>query len=277
MARSDERDHVCHIGPGRALQGMTRFALALGLLLTACLDEVDLAEVELEATVPTPVIALADDVFVNVTVPANGIKYYKLEVPAGFDHVSVYRNGWNSIGPRFYMRRNQIPSPTNYDCTSNTMGCQLDMPIAGTYYIAVYGGSQGYTNVPFAAGYHDEYSPISNNYAQTYYNQYGIDQKYKLVVPSNVGSVTFTYTLDPTSNGRLDMVVKRNAFANDQNHDCIQWIDGAEGATRATCTFANPTPGTYYVALLGHDTRVVGTFSARYRFALNNTPTSSSL
>ncbi len=258
---------------------MTHFVLALGLLVSACVleeaTEADLAEVESESATATPVTALSDDVPVTATFAANTVKYFKLEVPSGFDRVSVYRNGFASAGPRFYMRRNQLPSPTNYDCTSTTMGCSVSMPISGTYYIAVYAGSQSYTNLTFAAGYHNVYTPISNGYSETYYNQYGIDQRYKLVVPSNVASATFTYTLDPTDDGSLDMFVKRDAFANDQNYDCIKWIAGYEGLTQATCTFTNPTPGTYYVALLGHDTKVVGTFSARYRLAIVNAPTTS--
>jgi hypothetical protein len=258
---------------------MTHLALALGLLLSACVleeaTEEDLAEVESESATPTPITALSDDVAVTATFPANTIKYFKLVVPSGFDRVKVYRNGWISSGPRFYMRRNQLPSPTNYDCTSNSMGCSVEMPISGTYYIAVHAGSRSYTNLTFAAGYHNDYKPISNGYSQHHYNQYGYDQKYKLVVPSNASSVTFTYTLDPTDDGSLDLVVKRNAFANDQNHDCIKWIVGWEGLVQATCTFTNPTPGTYYVGLLGHGTKVVGTFSARYRLGLVNAPAAS--
>lgn len=256
---------------------MTRLLLAFALAVSACIDdtELDLAldEIESEAALPTSVTTLTDDAFVTVTLAANTVKYFRLEVPAGFDRVSVYRNGWISSGPRFYMRRNQLPSPTNYDCTSNLMGCSVEMPVAGTYYIAVYAGSQGYTNLTFAAGYRHEYQPIANNYSETYYNQYGIDRQYKLVVPSNVSSATFTYTLDPTDGGALELVVKRNAWANDQSYDCIKWIDGYEGLTKATCTFTNPAAGTYYVALLGHGTKVVGTFSARYRLALVSAPT----
>ncbi|MBA2542963.1 MAG: hypothetical protein H0V17_25175 [Deltaproteobacteria bacterium] len=222
----------------------------------------------------TPITALSDDTAIVISLPANTIKYFKLEVPSGFDRVSVYRNGLISAGPRFYMRRNQLPSPTNYDCTNNSMGCSLEMPIAGTYYIAVYGNWESST-FTFAAGYHNDYSPISNGYSQPDYNQYGVDRQYKLVVPSNVSSVTFTYTLDPTDDGSLDLVVKRNAFANDMNYDCIKWIIGYERLTQATCRFTNPTPVTYYVALLGHATKVVGTFSARYRLALVNASTTS--
>ncbi len=258
---------------------MTHFALVLGLLFSACvLDEAteeDLAEVESESATPTPVTTLSNETAVTIPLPANTIKYFKLEVPSGFDRVSVYRNGYISAGPRFYMRRNQLPSPTNYDCTSAGMGCSLEMPIAGTYYIAVYGTWENYSSFTFAAGYRNDYTPILNGYSEPYYNQYGIDRQYKLVVPSNVSSVSFTYTLDPTDDGSLDLVVKRNAFANDMNYDCIKWIVGYEGLTQATCTFTNPTPGTYYVGLLGHHTKVVGTFSARYRLAIFNTSTTS--
>ena len=255
-----------------------RFVVALAFLLSACVDEAtpeDIAEVESEATVPSTVTTLTDDAFVTVSLPANSVRYFKLEVPAGFDRVSVYRNGYISSGPRFYMRRNQTPSPTNYDCTSNTMGCGVEMPTSGTYYIAVYTGSQSYASFTFAAGFSNIYTPISNGYSQTYYNQYGIDQLYKLVVPTNVSSVSFTYTLDPADDGSMDLVVKRNAFANDMNYDCIKYVVGYEGLTQATCTFTNPTAGTYYVGLLGHNSKVVGTFSARYRLALVNAPLGS--
>lgn len=254
---------------------MLRLALAV-LLLSACVleeatDE-DIAEVESESATATPITALSDDVAVTVALPANTIRYFKLEVPSGFDRAHVYRNGWITSGPRFYMRRNQLPTPTNYDCTNSSMGCGVDMPVAGTYYIAVHTGAQSYASFTFAAGHHNNYTPIPNGYTEPYYNQYGIDRRYKLVVPSNVGSVAFTYTLDPAYDGKLDMVVKRNAFANDMNYDCIKWIIGYEGLTKVTCSFMNPTPGTYYVALLGYGRRVVGTFSARYKLALVNAP-----
>ena len=255
---------------------MQRFALILALLATACvLDEAtpeDIAEVESEATVPATVTTLTDDTFVTVSLPANSVRYFKLEVPAGFDRVSVYRNGYISSGPRFYMRRDQTPGPTNYDCTSNAMGCSVETPIAGTYYIAVYTGSQSYASFTFAAGYHNEYTPIANGSSHYVYNQYGVDQKYKLVVPTNASSVSFTYTLDPADDGSIDLAVKRNAFANDMNYDCIKYVVGYEGLTKATCTFTNPVAGTYYVALLGHNSRVVGTFSARYKLALVTSP-----
>lgn len=258
---------------------MTHFVLAVGLLLSACvLDEAteeDLAEVESESVIATPITTLSDDTQVTVSLAANSIRYFKLEVPSGFDRVSVYRSGWISSGPRFYIRRNQLPTPTNYDCTSNSMGCSVEMPISGTYYIAVYTGSQSYSSFTFAAGYRNEYTPIPNGYSALYYNQYGIDQQYKLAIPTNVSSVSFTYTLDPVEGGSLDMVVKRNAFANDQNYDCIKWVIGFEGLLQATCTFTNPAAGTYYVALLGHHTKVVGTFSARYKLALVNAPTTT--
>src|SRR5215207_2522338 len=131
------------------------------------------------------------------------------------------------------------------------MGCGLDMPIAGTYYIAVYGTWESYSSFTFAAGYHNIYAPIPNGYSAPYYNQYGVDQQFKLAVPTNVSSVAFTYTLDPlyAYGGKLDMVVKRNGFANDVNYDCIKWIIGFEGLTTVTCSFTNPTAGTYYIAL----------------------------
>lgn len=258
---------------------MTHLVLACGLLLSACvLDEAteeDLAEVESESLIATPVTELSNGVQVTVSFPANSIRYFKLEVPSGFDRTHVFRTGWISAGPRFYIRRNQLPSPTNYDCTSTGMGCSVEMPVAGTYYIAVYTGSQSYTDLRFGAAYRNDYAPISNGSSHYVYNQYGVDQKYKLAVPSNVSSVAFTYTLDPTDDGNLDMVVKRNAFANDMNYDCIKWIRGYDGLPQATCTFTNPTAGTYYVALLGNASKVVGTFTARYKLALVVSPTTS--
>ena len=265
---------------------MQRFALTIACLLAACvLDEAtpeDVAEsegeVESAATTIGPAITtLTDGVPVTVSAAANTVRYFKLDVPAGFDHMSVRRSGYLSGSGTFYMRRNQLPGPTNYDCTSSIyQGCMLDMPVAGTYYIAVYAGGVGYSNLTFTANHYNSFTPISNGYSATYYNQYGIDRQYKLVVPDGVGSLSFTYTLDPADDGRLDMVVKRNAFANDMNYDCIKWIAGYEGLTKATCTFTNPTPGTYYVALLGYNTKVVGTFSARYKFALTTTSTLNS-
>ena len=115
-----------HIPGEPALQGMQRLILALTVLLSACVleeatDE-DIAEGEVEsasATSGPTIVALTDGQSVTVSGAANTIKYFKLEVPAGFDHVTYVRSGYLSGGGKVYMRRNQLTSPSLHDCTNS--------------------------------------------------------------------------------------------------------------------------------------------------------------
>jgi vibriolysin len=255
---------------------MTRFVLAFALLLSACvLDEAtdeDIAEVESESALPMPVTELFNGQTMTVTAPANAIRYYKIVVPAGFDHVHMTRAMHFSGSAEMYMKRGALPTPTNYDCKRVTgYGCKLDYPAAGTYYVMLQAGASGYS-IPLTLSYRHTYLPIANNYTASYWNQYGIDHFFKIVIPENVGSFAVTYTLDPSDDGKLDLVVKRGMFATDFVYNCKQWVDFYNVGSTATCTFTNPTAGTYYIGLLGYGTKTFGTFSARYKFALINAP-----
>jgi len=265
---------------------MTRIAVILAFALTACVldeaTEADIAEVESEATIPPPVTELADNQYVTISGAAGSIRYFKIEVPAGYDHLLTYRTNVPArIGADVYVKRGGFPSATSYDCRAldgSTAPCRIDYPAAGTYYILVKGtGTNGYSNMSLHADYQHTYSPIANNTSRSIWNSYGYDLFYKLAVPSGTGSVSFKFTLDPNDDGAVDLVVNHGAFATATAYDCKRWIDWDQSVVTATCTFTNPAPGTYYVGLLGHDTKYVGTFSASYRWGTSTTTTTSTL
>jgi len=256
-----------------------RLVVVLALLLSACvLDEAtpeDMADVESELATRPPVTTLSNGQLVTIaSAAASSVRYYKLDVPAGYDYVNVWSDGDPFGSGMIYVRRDLLPSPTSYQCAGNIFqGCRIDMPAAGTYYVAVVAGDgYGFTNLTLGVGANNMFLPIANGYSEYHYNQYGFDRRYKLVVPNDVSTLSFTYTLDPADDGRLTMYVRLNGWASETTYACIGWIQGFDLRNTATCTFTAPAAGTYYVLLDGFGTKVVGTFGARYKFDMLPTP-----
>jgi hypothetical protein len=267
---------------------MTRLAVALAFLLSACVldeaTEAELAEGELESESTTSgptVTELANYETVTISGGVNSIRYFKLEVPAGRDHVVVSRlNTALMIGADIYMKRGGLPTPASYQCRAMngvSRTCNINYPTAGAYYIMVQGtGSSGYANLPLKVYAHTTYTTIPNGYSETYWNQYGVDRFYKIAVPANVGKLTVTYALDPNDDGKVDLVVKSGAFATGTSYDCKKVINWDQWSIEGTCTFTNPAANTWYIGLLGHGTKVVGTLKVKYTLALiNDAPTTA--
>lgn len=269
---------------------MTRFVVALAVLLSACvLDEateadIEEGEVELESTTSGPTVTeLANRETIRISGGANTIKYFKLEVPAGHDYVAVYRSNTSLyVGASIYMKHGSLPTTSSYQCRhlNGTSGpCKINYPVAGTYYIMVLGaGTDGYSNMPLQASASTKYHQIPNNYSAAIWNQYGTDQFYKLSVPDGAGTLTVSFKLDPDDDGKIDLVVKRGLFATETSYDCKKYINWYQWTVEGTCTFTNPTAGTYYIGLLGYGTKVVGTFKAGYRLTtFNDAPTTATM
>ena len=255
---------------------MKRFALLALVSLSACVLEEgvedELGEVESEAATTGPTVTeLPNYNAVTISGTPNSVRYFKIEVPAGYDHISALRDGPLYVGAHIFMKRGQLPTPSNYDCRrldGSRSGCKLDYPAAGTYYIAVYGtGTYGYTNMALRAYYRNTYSPLGNNASIPLWNQYGYDMFFKLDVPSGAGSATFEFTLAPEDDGAVDLVVNHGAFATETAFDCKREIDWNLWTVTGSCTFTNPAPGTYYIGLLAH-TSYEATFEARYSWVM---------
>ncbi len=257
---------------------MKRLVLASLLIsfATACIDDptaeltdAELAELESDATVPTPVTGVTDGQFVTISGAAGSSRYFKIVVPDGFDHVTAYRSvSWNSD---VYIKRGALPSTTSYDCRrlgTENGSCTIDYPAAGTYYVLVRGaGGSGYNNVIFDIDVWNTYQPVGNTVPQSIYNQYGYDVFYKLDVPAGTARASFTFTLDPSSHGSLDLGVSHGHFTTEGYH-CWRNIGFYESIPTATCAWVNPTADTYYIALRGHLSKYVGTFTAGYQWPL---------
>ncbi|MEQ1512549.1 MAG: proprotein convertase P-domain-containing protein [Lysobacteraceae bacterium] len=75
----------------------------------------------------------------------------------------------------------------------------------------------------------------------------GASLNYTMVVPTGASNLTFTTS---GGTGDVDMYVKWNAAPTDTVYDCRPFASG----NAETCTFATPSPGTYYVRLKAYAT-----------------------
>jgi len=88
----------------------------------------------------------------------------------------------------------------------------------------------------------------------------GSSQNFSLAVPS--GAVDLSFQIYGGT-GDADLYVKFGSAPTTASYDCVQVRPG----NNATCGFANPQAGTYYVMVFGYasftDVYLVGTFAAR--------------
>jgi hypothetical protein len=250
------------------------------VLLSACVvetgdDELVTDDVESEATVPTPVTALADQQHVTISGAAGSTRYFKIDVPANFDRVYVERTGDGIQTPThqgadIYMKRGALPSTTSYDCRfmdGSSGNCKVDRPAAGTYYIMVR-GTTGYS-MELWAHYYNMYSPIGNNTSLLLGNGIGQDAYLKLIVPTGMDFVKFAMALDGEQTGEAEVFVKIGGFASETNYDCSFGIGYYYSTGDGECRFDNPIGNTYYIKILTHR-RYYATFTALYRYPITS-------
>jgi len=266
------------------MQRLAKFALLASL--SACVTEMgddsvatdleETSEVSLEATVPSTITTLANEQRIWISGAANSVRYFKIEVPANFDRVYTNRTGDGiqtptTQGAHLYMKRGALPTTTSYDCRrldGSNNACNVDRPLAGTYYIMVLGAATRGYNMELWARYFNMYSPMTNNYSYFESRGIGNDATYKLQVPSGMESVTFRMSLNGEQTGEAEVYVKINGFASETNYDCMFGIGYNYFQGAGECRFANnPIGGTYYVKVKTIR-RYEATLSGRYRFPL---------
>jgi serine protease len=198
----------------------------------------------------------------NNGVPATGLGsntgdwscIYRFTVPVGATRVE-FRTSGGSGNADLYVRRENTPTESVYDCKSslygNTETCALDVTAPGTYSARLYSTST-FSGVSLTGTYTlSEGQPGCTSTSALTYNTPmsgvtappgGFSCNYTLSVPTGASNLVFTTTGGSGSTAHL--YVKREGMPNLSSYDCRA---NTSGTNNQTCTIASPSAGTWHV------------------------------
>ncbi len=179
---------------------------------------------------------------------------YTLNVPAGATNLKFVTSGGSGDGD-LYVKFGSAPTTSSYDCRSWNSGngetCSITTAQAGTYYVMVYayssysglgltgsysaggGGGTALTNGTAVTGL----SATTGNWTSVY----------TLVVPVGAKNLSFATS---GGTGDADLYVNLGSAPSTTSYTCRPYLTG----NSETCSWASPTPGTYYVSLRAYST-----------------------
>ncbi len=175
---------------------------------------------------------------------------YTIAVPSGASNLVVSISG-GSGDADLYVKYGSAPTDSSYDCrpykSGNSESCTFASPSTGTYYVRVKAYSS-FSGVSVLADYSTgggggggseltKGVPVTGLSAST-----GNSVVYTMTVPSGASNLTFSSS---GGTGDADMYVKFGSAPTDSSYDCRPYRNG----NSESCTYASPSPGTYYVRL----------------------------
>ena len=208
--------------------------------------------------VPTPP---ADDNVLSNSVPKIGLTsaagnntLYKVVIPAGASNLNIAISG-GSGDVDLYTRFGAAPTSNGYDCrpyrNGNNESCTVAAPQAGTYYVQLT-AYQAYSGVTLKASWGTDNPPpptgdvLDNGVPKTGLSgASGSSVAYKVTVPAGVTNLVIA---SGGGTGDVDMYVRFGSAPTTSSYDCRPWRNG----NSESCSFAQPSAGTYYVVLKGY-------------------------
>jgi xanthomonalisin len=181
---------------------------------------------------------------------------YTMVVPAGATNLSFAISGGTGDAD-LYVRFGAPPTTGTYDCrpyiSGNNETCPISNPQAGTYYIMVRAYST-FSGVSLVGSYStgggggggttlSNGVPVTGLSATT--GNWTSD--YTLVVPSGAHNLVFQIA---GGTGDADLYVRLNATPTTSSYTCRPYLTG----NNETCSWTNPTAGTYHVRIRAYST-----------------------
>lgn len=190
---------------------------------------------------------------------------YYIDIPAGATDLSITTTG-GSGDADLYVRFNSAPTTNNYDCrpyiNGNEESCDFSSPDEGRYYVMLRGYS-AFSGVSLSVNYNEdtggggggagdsfEYSDLSASRRNWVYH----------TVEIPVGMSSFEVNISGGS-GDADLYVRQGAQVTVGNYDCRPYLNGNE----ETCSFTNPTAGTWYIGVRAYSAYTGVTLSGSYQ------------
>lgn len=130
----------------------------------------------------------------NLSGSQSEAKLFTLVVPSGATNLSVKLSG-GSGDADLYVRHNLEPSEDDYDCrpyeTGNDETCNIEAPLAGTYYVMLVGYAS-YRGVTLKAEYDTENKSIEDNVLQGHLKQKGDSQEHRYQLSAGLQRLELT-------------------------------------------------------------------------------------
>jgi vibriolysin len=179
----------------------------------------------------------------------NWIHYY-IDIPSGASNFVASISG-GSGDADLYVKFGSQPTTTSYDCrpykSGNNESCTFATPSTGRYYVSLRAYST-FSGVSLSVSYDGASSPGYPGVELTQSNLSGSSgtwRHYTLSVPSDATTLVFKIT---GGSGDADMYVRYGAQPTLSSYNCRPYKTGNE----ETCSFTNPSGGTWYVSLYGY-------------------------
>lgn len=177
--------------------------------------------------------------------------FYTISVPAGATNLTFNMSG-GSGDADLYVRFGSAPTTSTYDCrpykNGNNEDCSFAAPSAGTYHVMIRGYS-AYSGVSLVADYTTGGGGCSPNSgsANNISGSTGSDNRYTWDVPACATSLTISIS---GGSGDADLYVRFGSAPTTTTYDCRPYKAG----NNETCTFNNPSGGTYHINVRAYST-----------------------
>ena len=190
---------------------------------------------------------------------------YYIDVPAGATNLVITTSG-GSGDADLYVRYGSAPTTSAYDCrpylNGNNEECSFSTTSEGRYYIMLRGYS-AFSGVSLSVSYTEdngggggggtgesfEYTDLSASRRDWVY--------YTVDIPA--GMTSFEVNISGGT-GDADLYVREGAQVTRNNYDCRPYLNGNE----ESCTFTNPSAGTWYIGVRAYSAFTGVTLSGSY-------------
>ena len=210
---------------------------------------------------PPPVTnALENGVAVtNLSAASGQALMYTLEVPEGSTNLRFGISNGNGDAD-LYIKYASAPTVSLYDCrpylNGNNETCSFPVSQAGTYHVMV-NAYTAFSSVSLVASY-DGASSGGGGFTETALTASGLDWlHYTLDVPAGVSSLDVNIT---GGTGDADLYLRFGAQATTSSYNCRPYRNGNE----ESCSFTNPTVGTWYISIRAYSSFSGVTLDAQY-------------
>jgi vibriolysin len=209
------------------------------------------AAVGVGAPVPDVDVVLVNGVPVTgLSSPVDGLRFFKLEVPAGATNLRFVLSGGTGDAD-LYVRRGSRPTESTYDCRSwsstNSERCPFAAPVAGTYF-AMIDAYRAYSGVTLTGSY-DRALPPGDPYLTAGVpvpNLSGASGSNKYWRIARTAGRTLRVRISGGS-GDADLYVYFGSRPTTSTYLCRPYTAGNTEA----CSFSNTVAGDYYILLRG--------------------------
>ncbi|GAA5133259.1 M4 family metallopeptidase [Thalassotalea piscium] len=177
--------------------------------------------------------------------------FFTLDVPAGATNL-VFNTTGGSGDADLFVKFGSAPTTGSYDCSSRTSSsnetCSISNIQAGTYHVMVQAWNQisGVSLTgSFDSGSGGNLDPISVS-ASNISVSAGNWARYTYVMPAGYSSMTIATS---GGTGDVDLYVNFGSQSTSSTYDCRPYRNG----NNESCTFQNPSSGTWYLDIYGYN------------------------